>query len=96
MTINENCVFSYAGENIYVARSFEDAVKLLSHPDLSEKIERSFVIGGSSVYKVCHHALVPFYIHVISEIKLQYLLCLGGKGLRFSKYAGIFAANFCC
>jgi dihydrofolate reductase len=42
---------SSAEGDVFVARSFEAAVRLLSSATLSRRLERVFVIGGESVYK---------------------------------------------
>jgi len=39
-------------EGVYLARSLQEALALVTSPELAEKVEDVHVIGGSSVYKV--------------------------------------------
>jgi len=38
--------------DVHVARSFSEAVQLLSSHEVSDKLEQAFVIGGQLVYQV--------------------------------------------
>jgi hypothetical protein len=51
------CVFHLyrmLGPNVLVCSSLETALQRLQEPPLAETIESAWVIGGSSVYKVCN------------------------------------------
>jgi len=43
------------GPNVAVCNSLESALQSLQEPPLAGTIESAWVIGGSSVYKVCNY-----------------------------------------
>ena len=43
---------SASGEDVYVTHSLEEALKLLSTPPLSDRVETVWNLGGASIYKV--------------------------------------------
>jgi dihydrofolate reductase len=45
------------GPNVLVCSSLDSALQKLQEPPLAETVESAWVIGGSSVYKVCNYCL---------------------------------------
>lgn len=46
------------GPNVLVCSSLETALQRLQEPPLTETVESAWVIGGSSVYKVCNYCML--------------------------------------
>ena len=44
--------FRNVPEGVFIANSMDSAVEITSQPPLCDCVERLFVIGGSSIYKV--------------------------------------------
>ena len=56
-------------DGVYVAGSFDEAINLLTSTPLVDKVDKLFVIGGSSVYKVsCESTLTTVMFHCSREL----------------------------
>jgi len=60
---------SSATDNVHVARSFDEAINLLSHSEFSQQIEKAFVIGGGSVYKAAFESGLCQRIYLTEVLK---------------------------
>jgi hypothetical protein len=49
------CLYRMLGPNVVVCNSLDSALQRLQGPPLAGTIESAWVIGGSSVYRVCNY-----------------------------------------
>jgi dihydrofolate reductase len=71
-------LYRILGPNVLVCSSLETALQRLQEPQLAEIVETAWVIGGSSVYKVCNYCLLLHFrvISVTPRLCLNFVLDL--------------------
>ena len=58
--------FSDLGKDAIVCKTLSEAVEKLSQSPLKDKVEKVWVIGGSSVYKVCIKLIIKRFLLILS------------------------------